>query len=123
MTDVSFVNFYRAARFYDATRRVDDAELTQTLELLSRTLGLHDSTLEIGVGTGTLALPLAGQGWSLTGVDISAAMLSRLIEKADGRHPLALVRSDATALHERAGAMGFDPPCLERRRFGSERSS
>ena len=98
MTDVPSVNFDRAARFYDATRRVDDAELTQTLELLSRTLGLHDSTLEIGVGTGALALPLAGQGWSLTGVDISAAMLSRLIEKADGRLPLALVRSDATAL-------------------------
>ena len=98
MTDVPSVNFDRAAGFYDATRRVDDAELTQTLELLSRTLGLHDSTLEIGVGTGALALPLAGQGWSLTGVDIAAAMLSRLIEKADGRPPLALVRSDATAL-------------------------
>ena len=98
MTDVPSINFDRAARFYDATRRVDDAELAQTLELLSRTLGLHDSTLEIGVGTGALALPLAGQGWSLTGVDISAAMLSRLIEKADGRLPLALVRSDATAL-------------------------
>ena len=106
MTDVPSINFDRAAGFYDATRPVDDAELNQTLELLSRTLDVPDSTLEIGVGTGALALPLADQGWRLTGVDISAAMLSRLVDKAGGRPPLALVRSDATALPFADGSFG-----------------
>ena len=98
MTDVPSVNFDRAAGSYDATRPVDDAEMAQTLDLLRRTLRSPESTLEIGVGTGALALPLAGHGWRLTGVDISAGMISKLIEKAGGRPPLALVQSDATAL-------------------------
>jgi SAM-dependent methyltransferase len=92
------VNFDRAAGFYDVTRPVEDTELAQTLGLLHRTLNPSGSTLEIGVGTGALALPLTERGWRLTGVDISAAMISKLVEKADGTLPLALVRADATAL-------------------------
>lgn len=34
--------------------------------------------LELGVGTGRLALPLAAAGWDVTGVDVSAPMLARL---------------------------------------------
>ena len=98
MSEVPSVNFDRAAGFYDATRPVDDSELAQTLDLLYRTLGPSELTLEIGVGTGALALPLAERGWRLTGVDISAAMISKLTEKVDGAPPLALVRADATVL-------------------------
>ena len=106
MTDVPSVNFDRAAGSYDATRPVDDAELDQTLDLLGRALRSPQPTLEIGVGTGALALPLAEHGWRLTGVDISAAMISKLIEKVDGRPPLALVQSDATALPFADGSFG-----------------
>ena len=98
MTDVPSVNFDRAAGFYDVTRPVDDTELTQTLALLHRTLNPSGPTLEIGVGTGALALPLAERGWHVTGVDISAAMISKLVEKVGGAPPLALVRADATVL-------------------------
>jgi SAM-dependent methyltransferase len=98
MNDVPSVNFDRAAGFYDVTRPVDDDELAQTLDLLHRTLSPSRPTLEIGVGTGALALPLAERGWHVTGVDLSAAMLSKLIEKVDGAPPLALVRADATVL-------------------------
>jgi SAM-dependent methyltransferase len=38
--------------------------------------------LELGVGTGRLALPLAGQGLEVTGVDSSPAMLEQLTTKA-----------------------------------------
>lgn len=98
MADVPSVNFDRAAGFYDVTRPVDDTELTQTLDLLHRTLNPSGPSLEIGVGTGALALPLAERGWRLTGVDISTAMISKLIEKVGGPPPLALVRADATVL-------------------------
>ncbi len=42
--------------------------------------------LELGVGTGRIALPLAGRGPAVTGLDASSEMLARLAEKpgADG---------------------------------------
>ena len=41
--------------------------------------------LELGVGTGRLALPLARQGLEVTGVDSSPAMLEQLRTKARER--------------------------------------
>jgi SAM-dependent methyltransferase len=41
--------------------------------------------LELGVGTGALALALAAAGWDVTGLDASSAMLSALEAKARGR--------------------------------------
>ncbi|HEX2576325.1 MAG TPA: class I SAM-dependent methyltransferase [Aquihabitans sp.] len=40
--------------------------------------------LELGVGTGRLAIPLAALGFAVTGVDASAAMLDRLAAKPGG---------------------------------------
>lgn len=40
--------------------------------------------LELGVGTGRLAIPLAERGLPVTGVDISQAMLDRLAAKPNG---------------------------------------
>lgn len=41
--------------------------------------------LELGVGTGRVALPLAARGLEVTGIDSSPEMLARLAAKADGR--------------------------------------
>jgi SAM-dependent methyltransferase len=54
--------------------------------------------LEIGVGTGLIALPLAERGVDVTGVDLSEPMLRQLIRKANGRVPFPLLRADATRL-------------------------
>jgi ubiquinone/menaquinone biosynthesis C-methylase UbiE len=62
--------------------------------------------LEIGVGTGIVALPLADAGIPMVGVDLSAPMLARLIEKAGGRRPFPLVRGDATRLPFADGSFG-----------------
>jgi SAM-dependent methyltransferase len=53
--------------------------------------------LEIGIGTGRIALPLARAGASIVGVDISREMLRKLVEKAD-TSGLAIVIADATRL-------------------------
>jgi ubiquinone/menaquinone biosynthesis C-methylase UbiE len=53
--------------------------------------------LEIGVGTGRIALPLARAGVSIVGVDISREMLRRLIDNA-GRSAPPVVIADATRL-------------------------
>ncbi len=49
--------------------------------------------LELGVGTGRLALPLAARGLQVTGVDASADMLDQLRVK-DGAEQLNLVHGD-----------------------------
>src|SRR2546429_9702914 len=40
--------------------------------------------LELGIGTGRLALPLAGHGVAVSGIDASAAMVARLRAKPGG---------------------------------------
>jgi SAM-dependent methyltransferase len=49
------------------------------------------TVLELGVGTGRLAIPLAAAGAAVTGVDASAAMLRRLTEKDPDGHVQAVL--------------------------------
>ncbi|MEO8744376.1 MAG: class I SAM-dependent methyltransferase [Candidatus Dormiibacterota bacterium] len=53
--------------------------------------------LEIGIGTGRIALPLADAGVSIVGIDISREMLRRLMSKA-GTNPPPVAVADATRL-------------------------
>jgi ubiquinone/menaquinone biosynthesis C-methylase UbiE len=100
------VDFDRAADFYDVTRDLGRDATAGTLDVLARELRGRGRVLEIGVGTGLVALPLTEQGFDIVGVDLSAAMLGRLIHKADGKAPMPLLRADATRLPFRAGAFG-----------------
>jgi len=92
------VRFDRAAEFYDETRGYDDQLSRATTELLAAELRGRDSVLEVGVGTGLIALPLYEAGIPMFGLDISAPMVGKLVEKAGGRPPFPLVLGDATAL-------------------------
>jgi SAM-dependent methyltransferase len=53
--------------------------------------------LELGIGSGRIALPLAARGVAVHGIDASAAMLDRLRAKPGGRH-LALTEGDMADL-------------------------
>ena len=54
--------------------------------------------LEVGVGTGQVALPLHDAGIRVVGMDLSSPMLAKLVEKAKGRSPVPLVQADATRM-------------------------
>jgi ubiquinone/menaquinone biosynthesis C-methylase UbiE len=99
------VDFDRAAEFYDATRDVGDETNARTIRVLADELRGSGRVLEVGVGTGMIALPLAAQGFDVVGIDLSSAMLGKLIQKADGRH-LPVLRADATRLPFPDGAFG-----------------
>ncbi len=59
------VSFDRAASFYDATRVTDEETLRGVVDLLERDVASGDGpVLEIGVGTGALAVPLSARGAS-----------------------------------------------------------
>ena len=101
------ISFDRAVEYYDSTRGYPPeiaaaigAALIEAAEATPRT-----RFLELGVGTGRIALPIIAQGHDYTGVDISAAMMDRLraklvdLERETGRTPRAnLLEADAQAL-------------------------
>lgn len=97
-------SFDRAADFYDATRALpSDVHAGITAMLLTELSG-RGTCLEIGVGTGRIALPLLAADVPLVGVDISPKMLRRLVDNADRRCALAV--ADVTALPFTAAAFG-----------------
>jgi ubiquinone/menaquinone biosynthesis C-methylase UbiE len=91
------VSFDRAAGYYDRTRALPAALMARLIPMLLAELPHDGRCLEIGIGTGRIALPLAREGVSIVGIDISREMLRRMIGKAEGSSPLVLV-GDATRL-------------------------
>jgi SAM-dependent methyltransferase len=98
------VCFDRAAGYYDATRGFPPGVEERVAELFARAggLGAGSRVLEIGVGTGRVALPLAARVGRYTGVDLSGQMLAKLVEKRGGL-PIELARADAGELPFPAG--------------------
>ena len=69
------------ARLYDLDLGEDPGDLDLLLALATRTGG---PVLELAVGTGRLAIPLAAAGYDVTGVDLDPAMLDRARLTAGG---------------------------------------
>jgi SAM-dependent methyltransferase len=69
-----------AAEIYDDEPRGDEAEAVDFLEQL---VG-GGPALELAIGTGRIALPLAARGIRVDGVDISPAMVAKLRAKPGG---------------------------------------
>jgi SAM-dependent methyltransferase len=75
---------YDAESYGDAFADVYDewyatvTDVDATVALVERLGGESGRVLELGVGTGRLAIPMARAGLTVTGIDSSAAMLARL---------------------------------------------
>lgn len=68
-----------AARYDDEPRGDEQAAVAFLTDLA------HDgSALELAIGTGRIALPLAAQGVEVHGIELSSAMVGRLCEKPRG---------------------------------------
>jgi SAM-dependent methyltransferase len=91
------ISFDRAAEYYDRTRALPAGLAARQTELLFGILTGRRRLLEIGVGTGRIALPLWHRGIPIIGLDLSAPMLRRLRANAAGSH-FPLVLGDATRL-------------------------
>lgn len=91
-------SFDRVADCYDATRALPPDALAAVADGIVRTLRAVapvPALLEVGVGTGRIAIPVAALGARVVGVDIATAMLARLRAK---RADIALVIAEATQL-------------------------
>ena len=100
------VRFDRAAEFYDASRAIAPEAMERTIELLAGELRGRGRVLEVGIGTGLLALPLREAGLELAGLDLSGPMLAKVVEKAGGHAPFPLALADATRMPYEDGAFG-----------------
>jgi SAM-dependent methyltransferase len=92
------IRFDRAAEIYDRTRAISAEAMARTTDLLTSEFAGRGRVLEVGVGTGLLALPLHGAGVPLAGLDLTEAMVAKLVEKAGGAPPFPLVLGDATRM-------------------------
>jgi SAM-dependent methyltransferase len=98
------------ARLYDLDLSEDPGDLDLLLALAARSGG---PVLELAVGSGRLAVPLAQDGYEVTGVDLDEAMLARARRRAEaagrsvGRR-IRLVEGDARAVRlAEAGTFGL----------------
>ncbi|KAA9381411.1 class I SAM-dependent methyltransferase [Microbispora cellulosiformans] len=94
---IDLKGFDRAAPFYDETRDLDTAARRALTDILAEELRDRQS-LEIGIGTGLVGLHLARKGVPVTGLDLSARMLHRLVGKFRRPNEVPVVRADATAI-------------------------
>jgi ubiquinone/menaquinone biosynthesis C-methylase UbiE len=95
------VSFDRIADRYDQTRGGlrRGREIADAIE---PHLGTAETVLEVGVGTGAVAVAVTEGGRTVVGLDLSAAML----ERAAGRLGPRVVHGDAHALPFASGCLG-----------------
>jgi ubiquinone/menaquinone biosynthesis C-methylase UbiE len=94
------VAFDRAAGYYDESRGLCPEVQELVADRIEEAAGPGARLLEVGVGTGRIALPLHRRGRRVVGVDLSLPMLERYRAKAAaaGLAPPPAVRADATRL-------------------------
>ncbi|MGY6555784.1 MAG: class I SAM-dependent methyltransferase [Wenzhouxiangella sp.] len=101
----------RVAVQYDALRGHPAEIADQIGRAIAAQIGAKARVLELGVGTGRIAIPLARAGCRVVGVDLSAHMLAALAQRVhdSGIDGIDLAQSDITALpfreHSFDGAM------------------
>jgi len=90
------ISFDRAACFYDDSRGLP-ADVAQRVGVsAAEILGSGSRVLEIGIGTGRIAKPLLASSLRVCGIDLSRAMMSRLIETLPLGAPIPqLAQADA----------------------------
>lgn len=93
------VNFDRAVGYYDQTRGFPPGEEVPIAALIADVgqFTAFSRVIEIGIGTGRIALPLAKHAACIHGVDISGQMMAQLIAKRT-IETVFPVQADATRL-------------------------
>lgn len=101
------IPFDRAVEYYDQTRGFPPGVERDVAAMIARAGNLDGSgrVLEVGVGTGRIALPLSQHAGAVFGLDLSRPMMERLRRKQQ-HEPVYLTQGDA--LHLPFPAATFD---------------
>jgi SAM-dependent methyltransferase len=96
-----------AARYDDSQgAEFDPAEVARTADFLAEAAD-GGRALELGIGTGRIALPLAARGVPVHGIDLSTAMVERLRGKPGGERIGVTFGDFATARAEGGFRLGY----------------
>jgi SAM-dependent methyltransferase len=101
---VDSIAFDRAVDYYDRTRALPPGIEARMVDVVGAELRDRGQVLEIGIGTGRIALPFMAAGVDVVGLDLSAPMLERLVAKSEEPEPVVL--GDATRLPFRDDSFG-----------------
>jgi SAM-dependent methyltransferase len=96
-----------AAQYDERSAGMATAEVVDPIVDLIVELAGDGEALEFGIGTGRIAVPLAAQGVSVSGIDLSEAMVARLRTKPGGDTIGVTVGSFATAKVEGAFSLVY----------------
>jgi SAM-dependent methyltransferase len=90
----------------DSGEEFDPASIEATVDFLA---GLADGgrALELGIGTGRIAIPLAARGVAIHGIDLSEAMVARLRAKPGGKEIDVTIGDFATTRVEGSFALAY----------------
>ena len=101
MFDDESTSFDPVADFYDASaaHMYADSVVTPVVDLLAELAG-SGRALELGIGTGRIALPLAARGVPVSGIDASQKMVEKMREKPGGNDIPVVIGDFATASGE-----------------------
>ena len=96
-----------AARYDDSEAEMFEAEaIDPVVEVLAELAG-SGRALELGIGTGRIALPLARRGVSVHGIDLSKAMVARLRAKPGGDDIRVTIGDFATTTVEGSFSLAY----------------
>lgn len=84
MTGDGYFDERVAARYDESSSEMFAREAVEPAVDFLAALAGDGRALELGIGTGRIALPLAGRGVEVHGIDLSQAMVARLREKLGG---------------------------------------
>lgn len=94
-------SFDTVASYYDHSHYIPERSLSKITECIARAVGIsaQSKVLEIGVGTGRIAMPFVQKNIDYVGIDISAPMLEKFAEKFPTLpNHLTLLHGDATQM-------------------------
>src|SRR6478752_7854151 len=86
-----------AARYDDAGPEISGTQAVDPVVDFLADLAGDGAALELGIGTGRIALPLAQRGVRVHGIDLSTAMVARLRAKPGGADIGVTIGDFATA--------------------------
>jgi SAM-dependent methyltransferase len=95
-----------AARYDDDARMFDPAVVDPTVDVLAELAG-DGAALEFAIGTGRIALPLAQRGVPVHGIDLSEAMVARLLAKPGAEEIRVTIGDFATTRVEGAFSLVY----------------
>ena len=101
MPDDDSASFDPVAASYDrdSAAMFADSVLGPAVDMLAELAG-SGRALELGIGTGRVALPLAARGVPVSGIDLSEAMVAKMREKPGGKDIPVVIGDFATATVE-----------------------